>query len=166
MKITLILLGVLAAIIGLWFLDEFVGVINPFMLIGCMSVGFYSILWLANRLIIKSRSHRWMFICAYVFFLVFFTFHIIMSIQLSPIKEEFSHITLVTQPRQFLDETVVSGVKLNYKGELDTVLAKRDALLKKHGYIMIGKWWVTSGDADTARIVYLKDFTKLFRKGG
>ncbi|MBN2458711.1 hypothetical protein JXB28_00345 [Candidatus Woesearchaeota archaeon] len=162
-------------------LEEKVGLINPLLFFGSISGGLYFIFWLGNRLAAQiwdaylekrfgeytgHRFLKFILVFSLLLFITLFAFHIIMSVQLAPIKKEFKSITLATQPRELLDDSVVSGVKLDYKGELDAVIAKRDAMLEKHGYDKIGKWWVTSEDADTARIVYLKDFTKIFRKGG
>jgi hypothetical protein len=56
MKIILIMLGVIAALLGLWFLDELIGIVNPLMVIGFLSALMYFLTWVSIRLIIELKK--------------------------------------------------------------------------------------------------------------
>jgi len=76
-------------------------------------------------------------------FALFCIQHLYMSTKLSNVKEEFKAIAMHGPQR--IESHVSDGESYrstDYDGELDEVIDKRDSLLRKHGYSMLGDWYV------------------------
>ena len=92
----------------------------------------------------ERRCQNWAALIALFAFLWVMLPHIYMSRKLIPIKREFN--VKADGPSKESVEYGWDGpvTVLSYEGELDIVINKRDAFLRRHGFVKFGSWHVGS----------------------
>jgi len=88
--------------------------------------------------------------------------HFKMVSELEPLEKEFKNIAKndgsgIYFTGEYYDRGQINELELDYGGTLDTIIAKRTAILMSRQYIpfFTGKWWITDGYFPSTSMFYI-----------
>lgn len=140
--------------------EDLLDLIAGLMLTGILSAAAAAATFYLFRFFTKPRSDAP--ICASVIVvMIIMIMHMAMTVQLRGIKKEFLSVAK-NAPNKILwgageinPKTEEASNPITYGGKIDAVVAKRNAFLKKRGYIGLGSWYVGEYKEVQFQMVYI-----------